>query len=140
MVDNAIDVDLINSICKNTLMEHLQIEYFKDSTNNLYAKMLVTQKHMQPMGILHGGASLALAESLGSAWSFLKVEIGKYNVVGHNIQATHLRPSKNGILTATCNPIHIGKKTHVLDITIKDNQDKTISVCRITNLILKITE
>jgi len=140
MKDNPIDIGLINSICKGTLMEHLQIEYFKDSNNNLVAKMPVTEKHMQPMGILHGGASLALAESLGSAWSYLKVEVGKYNVVGHNIQATHLRPAKNGILTATCNPIHMGRRTHVLDITIKDDHDKTISVCRMTNLILKITD
>lgn len=140
MTDNLIDVSQINSICKGTLMEHLQIEYFKDSENNLYAKMPITKMHLQPMGILHGGASLALAESLGSAWSFLKVDISKFNVVGHNIQATHIKSSRNGILTATCIPIHVGKKTHVLDITIKDDQGRTISVCRVTNIILKIAE
>ena len=137
MNENKIDIKMINEICKDTLMEHLQIEYKKDENNQLYAVMPVTKKHLQPMGILHGGSSLALAESLGSAYSYLLVDAEEFTVVGHNIQATHLNPERKGKLTARCSPIHLGKKTHVLDISIRNDDDVLISVCRMTNLILK---
>ncbi len=140
MNESKIDINMINNICKDTLINHLQIEFKVDNNDNLYAVMPVTKKHLQPMGILHGGSSLALAESLGSAYSYLLVDAEKFNVVGHNLQATHLNPVRKGLLTANCTPIHLGTKTHVLDISIRNENNVLISVCRMTNLILKKTK
>ena len=136
MVHNQLDIEQANKICQSTFVSHLGIEFFADG-EHLAARMPITQNHLQPFGILHGGASLALAETLGSALSLAMVDPEKYSVVGINIQASHIGTATEGWVTAHCKPVHIGTKTHVMDIEITNQEAKKISVCRLTNMILE---
>ena len=136
-MNNEQDIKSLNQFCTGTLISHLSIEFYKDDKNELCARMPVTKNHLQPMGIMHGGASLALAESLGSAYSYLIIDSSKANIVGQNILGNHLNPIKEGTVYAKCKPIHLGKKTHVVDIIITDIKGKEISICRLTNMIIE---
>ncbi len=136
MINKHIDIDQINKICTNTLVSHLGINFYYEN-EKLLARMPVSQNHLQPMGILHGGASLALAETLGSAFSFLQIDLENYSVVGLNMQANHVGSISAGWVTAHCEPVHLGKRTHVVDIIISDEEGRKISVCRLTNMIIE---
>lgn len=127
----------LNKICSDTLMEHLGIKYTDIGEDYLVAEMPVTSKHYQPMRILHGGASLALAESVGSALSVLHVDLDRFDVKGMEINANHIRSIKKGILKAEAKFIHKGKTSHIVEINICNEQDKLISICRLTNVVLK---
>jgi uncharacterized protein (TIGR00369 family) len=98
--------------------------------------MPVNSKVHQPIGLLHGGASVALAESVGSFASALSVDLDKFEVRGIEISANHLKSIKEGIVTATARPIHKGKTTHLWEIRIVDEQQNLISLCKLTNIIL----
>jgi 1,4-dihydroxy-2-naphthoyl-CoA hydrolase len=126
---------LLNASCKNTLMETLQIKYTDLGDNWVEATMPVTPKVHQPMGLLHGGATVALAESLGSASSHLFIDPSKQAVVGLEINANHLKSIKEGIVTARATILHKGRSTHLWDIKVTDQQGNLISVCRLTNMI-----
>ena len=134
MSKEKINIEALNQICGDSLIGHLKIEFDLEE-GQLIARMPVSQQHLQPMGILHGGASLAMAESLGSAYSFMIIDQEKYDVVGINVQANHVATISHGQVTARCNPLHIGSRTHVIDIIISDEEGKKISVCRLTNMI-----
>lgn len=116
-------------------METLGIVYTDIGEDFIKATMPVNTKVHQPAGLLHGGASAALAESLGSAGSFILMR-GKADVVGIEINANHIRSKKEGMVTATAQLLHKGRKSHIWDIRITDEEDKLISVCRLTNMIL----
>ena len=103
----------------------------------LKINMPVDDRTKQPYGLLHGGASCALAETAGSVGSHLVIDPSKYICVGLEINANHLRSVRSGFVTATTAPLHIGKTTHVWDIKIHDEQNKLICVCRLTVAILK---
>ena len=90
----------------------------------------------QPMGLLHGGASVALAESVGSAASFLYVNTEVSEVRGIEISANHLKAKRNGVVTATARIVHQGKSIHLWEIKITDENDNLISICKLTNMIL----
>lgn len=127
---------LTKKISKNTLMETLEIEFIDAGEDFLTAKMPVNPKVHQPMGLLHGGASVALAESVGSAASLLFTDMTKYEVRGIEIAANHLKSKTEGIVYATAKIIHQGKTIHLWEIKIIDEENKLISICKLTNIIL----
>ncbi|MDQ1771807.1 hotdog fold thioesterase [Labilibaculum sp. A4] len=137
MINEIDTLDVLNKMCSDTLMEHLGITYTKVGENYLVAEMPVTSNHWQPMKILHGGATLALAESVGSALSVIKTDMERYEVKGMEINANHIRSIRTGTVTAKAHFIHKGSMTHIVEVNIINEQEKLISVCRITNIILK---
>jgi len=131
-----IDLEELNHFAKNTLIEHLSIKFSHIGNDSLSATMPVNSTTHQPLGYLHGGATLTLAESLGSFASFLLIDPEKENVFGLEINANHIRSKKSGIVTATAKAIHIGSKTHIWDIQVKDESQNLISIVRLTNIVV----
>ena len=129
-------LDQCNTISRNTLMETLDIEYVDVTEDTLTARMPVTHKVYQPDGVLHGGASVALAESVGSAASFLFLDTEKYTIRGLEISANHTRSIKEGYVYATASFIHKGRTTQLWQIRITDDQDRLISLCKLTTIAL----
>ncbi len=129
-------LELLNSKTKNTLMETLGIRYTEIGADYLVATMPVNEKVHQPMGLLHGGASVAFAESVGSPASLLFVDPVKYEIRGIEISANHLRTKRKGLLTATAKIIHKGKMTHLWEIRITDEKKNLISLCKLTNIVI----
>lgn len=104
--------------------------------NSLTARMPVDDRTRQPFGILHGGASVVLAETLGSVASLLVIDAEKYRAVGLEVNANHLRSVKSGYVTGVCTPLHIGGKTHVWDIKISNDAGKVVCVSRLTVAVI----
>jgi len=129
-------LETLNALSKDTLMELLEIQYVDVEEDYLVATMPVNKRVHQPMGILHGGASVALAESVASTASYLFIDREKYEVRGIEITANHLRSKRDGIVTATARIIHKGKRTHLWEIKIEDEKGQLISLCKLTNIIL----
>lgn len=129
-------LNLCNEWSKNTLMETLEIVYTDAGEDFLVATMPVNPRVHQPMGLLHGGASVALAESVGSAASLLFVNPEKQEVRGIEISANHVRSKKEGLVTATARILHKGASIHLWEIRIVDENDKLISLCKLTNMVL----
>jgi uncharacterized protein (TIGR00369 family) len=127
----------LNKLCENTLNETLAIEYIDVGEDFLVAKMPVNSRVHQPDGILNGGATMALAESVGSPTSILAIDTDKYAVRGIAFSANHLRSAKSGNVIATAKIIHKGKTIHLVEITVKDERERVISICKLTNYILK---
>jgi len=125
-----------NEIRKGTLMETLDIEYIDVGENFLIAKMPVTPKVHQPDGVLHGGASVALAESVGSAASYVFLDGQSYFVRGIEIAANHVRSIKEGFVFARATIVHKGKTTQLWEIRITDEEDRLISLCKLTTIAL----
>lgn len=126
-----------NQISKNTLMETLSIEYIDVGDDYLTARMPVGPKVHQPDGILHGGASVALAESVGSAASYIFLDAEHFVVRGMEISANHLKSIKEGYVYATARFIHKGRTTQIWEIRICDEQDQLISLCKLSTIALK---
>jgi 1,4-dihydroxy-2-naphthoyl-CoA hydrolase len=120
----------------NTMAQHLGMKFSEIGDNFLKATMPVDHRTKQPYGLLHGGASVALAETLGSVASALVIDAGKYKCVGLEINANHVRGVKEGIVTGTASPIHIGASTHVWEIRIHDQHEKLACISRLTVAIL----
>ena len=135
--DPAITAEQINPIGKGNMAEYLGIEITEVGEDYLKATMPVDHRTRQPYGLLHGGASVVLAETLGSVGAAFVVDRGKYDCVGLEINANHLRGVREGLVTAIARPVHIGKTTQVWDIRIHDNRDKIVCISRITIAILK---
>lgn len=129
-------LNLCNKWSKNTLMETLEIVYTDAGEDFLVATMPVNPRVHQPMGLLHGGASVALAESVGSAASLMFVNPEKQEVRGIEISANHVRSKKEGLVTATAKILHKGASIHLWEIRIVDENDKLISLCKLTNMVL----
>lgn len=127
---------LFNDISKNTLMETLEIKYIDAGEDFLTAQMPVNSRIHQPMGLLHGGASVALAESVGSAASMLLVNNELSEIRGIEIAANHLRAKRSGFITGTARIVHQGKSIHLWEIKITDENGKLVSICKLTNMIL----
>ncbi len=126
----------INEVCKNTLMELLEIEYIDFGEGTMTATMPVNSRVHQPMGLLHGGASVALAESVGSMASHFFIDPNKFEVRGIEISANHLKSKREGMVTATARIIHKGKRTHLWEIRVEDENKELISLCKMTSIIL----
>jgi len=117
-------------------METLSIQYTEIGEDYLVATMPVNKKVYQPFGLLHGGASVSLAESVGSMASHLFIDNEKFETRGIEIAANHVRSKREGIVTATAKFIHKGRTTHLWEIRIIDEVGKLISICKLTNIIL----
>ncbi|HLS38551.1 MAG TPA: hotdog fold thioesterase [Sphingobacterium bovisgrunnientis] len=128
----------INVLFSRYMTGFLDIRASKITPESLHASMPITEKVLQPYGILHGGASVVLAESVGSVASALIINTDTHNAVGLEVNANHLRPGKLGSnLEAICTPIHIGRGTHVWDIKILDEKNRLICISRLTVAIVK---
>jgi 1,4-dihydroxy-2-naphthoyl-CoA hydrolase len=136
MFDKDKMLQLCNDWSKNTLMETLEIEYIDAGEDFLTAKMPVNTRVHQPMGLLHGGASVALAESVGSAASLLFVNPEKSEVRGIEISANHLKAKRDGMVYATAKIVHKGRSIHLWEIRITDESNNLVSLCKLTNMIL----
>lgn len=132
-----LDPEFINSLSRNTLMEVLDIRCTEVGDDYLKATMPVDHRTHQPMGLLHGGASAALIESIGSMGSTLLLDLEKEVPVGVEVNANHLGGVKSGVVEATGQVIHAGKRTHVWQVDIKDvSTNKLICTGRLTVMIV----
>lgn len=121
----------------NTMAEYLGMEWVDIGDDFIRMKMPVDDRTRQPYGLLHGGASCALAETVGSVASSFVIDPEKFICVGLDINANHVRSVRKGFVTATCTPLHIGATTHVWDIKIHDERGKLVCISRLTVAILK---
>jgi 1,4-dihydroxy-2-naphthoyl-CoA hydrolase len=127
----------INSLCKNTFIGYLGIEFTDFGDDFVEAKMPVNSHMHQPMGSLHGGVSLSLAETVASGGSFLSVDANKFTVLGLSVTGNHIATMSEGILNARADLVHKGSSTHVWDVKISAQDGKLISVARVTNIIIE---
>lgn len=133
-------LDDLKSRDANTLSAHLGIEFTEIGDDFLCARMPVDERTKQPFGILHGGASAALAETVGSIASYLVADAKQYRCVGLEINANHIRSVQEGFVIATCKPIHLGRQTHVWDIQIREEATgKLTCISRLTVVVLSLT-
>lgn len=136
MVNRVKMLEMCNDFSANTLMQTLNIKYTDAGEDFLTATMPVTPAVHQPMGLLHGGATVALAESVGSAASMLFIDNEKSEVRGIEISANHVKSKRSGEVTATAKILHKGRSIHLWEIRITDENGSLISLCKLTNMIL----
>lgn len=122
----------------NNMVTHVGIEFTELGENYLKGTMPVDNRTIQTMGILHGGASVVLAESLGSVAANLVVDPQQFACVGLDINANHIRAVKQGIVTGTARPLHLGGATHVWGIDIVDEKNRIVCISRLTMAVLKL--
>jgi 1,4-dihydroxy-2-naphthoyl-CoA hydrolase len=139
MFDQAINTNKLQEISKNTMVEHLGIEFTEVGDAHISARMPVDHRTHQPMGLLHGGASVALAETLGSVASSMLIDLTRQQGVGLEINANHIRSARTGHVFGKAVPVHIGKRTHVWDIRITNDDDKLVCISRLTVAIVDIS-
>jgi 1,4-dihydroxy-2-naphthoyl-CoA hydrolase len=132
-------IEQLNHFCQGTFISFLGIEFLKFGENYIEASMPVDNK-LQPMGLLHGGASLALAETIASGGSYLLVDPEKFEVFGLQVTGNHVSTIREGMVYARAEIIHKGRSTHVWDVKISDQQGKLISIARVTMMIVKKTK
>lgn len=125
-----------NAIRANTLMETLGIEYTDVGENYLVARMPVNSRVHQPDGLLHGGATVALAESVGSAASYVFLDGQKFRVRGIEVAANHIRSIKEGFVYAKAIILHKGRTTQLWEIKVTDEKNQLISLCKLTTIAL----
>jgi 1,4-dihydroxy-2-naphthoyl-CoA hydrolase len=126
-----------NDFSKNTLMQTLNIEFIDAGEGFLVAKMPVNSSVHQPAGLLHGGASVALAESVGSAASHFFINDKEQEVRGIEISANHLKSIREGVVYGTARIIHKGRSLHLWEIKVTDEAGNLISLCKLTNMVLE---
>lgn len=134
--DKELSVEKLRSFNKQTMAEHLDIEWSAIGDNFIKATMPVDHRTLQPYGLLHGGASCVLAETIGSLASAMVVDHSKFYCVGLEINANHIRSAKEGRVTGIATPIHVGSSTHVWDIRILDEKEKLVCISRLTVAVL----
>jgi uncharacterized protein (TIGR00369 family) len=128
-----------NSICKNTLMETLNIEFIDFGDDYVVAKMPVNSRVYQPDGVLHGGATVALAETTGSFAAHMFLDLSNVFVRGIEISANHIKSVKEGHVYAKASFIHKGRTTQLLQVKITDDNDNLISLCKLTTVAIPKT-
>jgi 1,4-dihydroxy-2-naphthoyl-CoA hydrolase len=129
-------VEQIREFSRETLADTIGIRVTEIGPDFLRATMPVNPRVHQPMGVLHGGASVALAETVGSVAATLCIDREKYVCLGQEINANHLRPISSGIVTATARPFHIGRRSHVWSIEIRDEEERLVCVSRLTMAVV----
>lgn len=134
------DLAQSKQLAVGTIHDALGIEVTEIGDDYIKGTMPVDERTVQPYGILHGGASVVLAESLGSIASHYVVDTNKYVTVGLDINANHLRPVRSGLVTGKASPIHLGRKNHVWDIEIRSDRDKLVCKARLTIAVIKKEE
>ena len=131
------EYDVDDIVTENTMVEHLGIKVIELGEDYLVGTMPVDNRTKQPFGILHGGASVALAETLASYGGYLTVDPEKYHVVGVEINANHLKMAKEGNVTGKCTPIKRGRSTQVWQTEIKNDNGELVCISRITLMVLE---
>lgn len=134
---SEIDLKIVNDRGKNTMSEHLGIEFTEVGDDFLVAKMPITERNKQPMGIMHGGASCVLAETVGSTAAQFCVDMAHNYCVGLDINTNHIRPMREGNVIAVAKPYHLGKTTQVWGIEIRNEEGQIVSINRLTMAVLK---
>lgn len=137
MISLNTPIDQLNAQNKGTLMAQLGIEYLEVKKGYVKAKMPVDERTKQPFDILHGGASLALAETIASLGSVMLVDLSEYDVRGASVTANHIGSARNGQVIGEARILHHGKITHVWDVEIKDEKGNGISLARVTIVVVK---
>ena len=135
-----VDLQLVNELSRNTLIDHLGIVFTAAGDDWLQATMPVDARTHQPYGLLHGGASVVLAESVGSMASYLCIDASKFYCVGLEINANHLRGLRSGRVHAVARPVHLGRTTHVWDIRLCSDEGKASCVSRLTMAVVPLGE
>src|ERR1043165_4906468 len=135
--NKQLTADMLAGLGNKTMTEHIGLEWVEVGADFMKARMPVDHRTIQPYGLLHGGASCVLAETLGSVASAFVIDQSKAYVVGIEINANHIRCAKSGFVTGIVAPLHIGATTHVWDIKIYDEREKMICVSRLTVAVLK---
>lgn len=136
MINPAITLQDLNDMGKANMVEHLGIKFTAIGPDFISATMPVDERTKQPLGLLHGGASVVLAETLGSIAANCVVDNQKQYCVGLEINANHIRSAKKGFVTGTTKPIHLGKSTQIWEILIKDELEQLVCISRITMAVL----
>ena len=132
-------LEALNARSRGTLVAHVGITHIAVGDDAITARMAVDQRTIQPAGILHGGASVVLAETLGSVAANLCIDPDRQMAVGMEINANHVRPVRDGHVTGTVTPVHIGTATHIWQIHIRDDDDRLVCISRITLAVLNKT-
>jgi 1,4-dihydroxy-2-naphthoyl-CoA hydrolase len=135
--NKALRLEDFAGLGQGTLGEHIGIRFSEVGENFLKATMPVDHRTIQPYGLLHGGASVALAETLGSVGAAMVIDQEKFICVGQEINANHVRGVRTGMVTGIATPLHLGAGSHVWDIKIYDGQDRLVCVSRLTVAILE---
>jgi uncharacterized protein (TIGR00369 family) len=125
-------MDLFPGSQKETLLSTLGIEVVEASKERVVARMPITARVHQPFGLLHGGASVALAETVASTGAWMNIDQEKQHVVGIEINANHLRSKRDGVVTATATPVHVGRSTQVWEVRIADELGRMVCISRCT--------
>ncbi|MEX2230966.1 MAG: hotdog fold thioesterase [Cyclobacteriaceae bacterium] len=133
---DKVTLEALNGLSKNTMAERLGIEFTAVGSDYLEAKMPVDARTHQPFGLLHGGASVALAETMGSVAATCCIDLARQFCVGLEINANHIRGVREGYVKGITKPIHIGKKTQVWEIRILNDQEELVCISRITLAVL----
>jgi len=136
MINKEITVESLNSMGKGSMIEHLGIVFTEIGSDYLSATMPVDHRTKQPHGLLHGGASVVLAETLGSVAANSVIDTSKYYCVGLDINANHIRSAKSGYVIGTTKALHIGKTTQVWEIIIQDQDSQLVCISRLTMAVL----
>lgn len=135
--NNDLDLDDLQSLSADTMAHYLHMKWVEVGNDFLRMSMPVTQHVKQPYGIVHGGASCAMAETIGSMGSYLVVNPDKFRCVGLEINANHIRSVREGTLFALAKPVHLGRSTHIWDIRISDEKNQLTCISRLTVAILE---
>ncbi|HMH32846.1 MAG TPA: hotdog fold thioesterase [Puia sp.] len=135
--DPSLTIGKMQSFASNTMNEYIGIELTELGEDYLKGTMPVDHRTKQAYGLLHGGASVTLAETIGSIASAMVIDSEKYFCVGLEINANHIRSAMEGFVTGTARPVHLGNSTHVWDIRIIDEAGKLVCISRLTVAILK---
>jgi 1,4-dihydroxy-2-naphthoyl-CoA hydrolase len=130
-------VEQLNSGRSGTLIENLGIQFTEVGADFIRATMPVDGRTRQPFGLLHGGASVALAESLGSMGANMCLDVKEYQCVGQEINANHVRSARSGLVTGTARPVHVGGRTQVWTIEIVDDAGKLVCISRLTMAVIR---
>ena len=125
-----------NKVCKGNLMETLQIEFIDAGDDYIIAKMPVNKRVHQPDGVLHGGATAALAETVGSFAAHIFLDTDTYFVRGIDLSAQHVKSVKDGFVYAIAKCIHSGRTTQVFDIKVTNDSNELVSLCKLTTITL----
>jgi 1,4-dihydroxy-2-naphthoyl-CoA hydrolase len=137
MINPKITTDILNESSKNSMVDHLGIVFTEVGKNFISAKMPVDHRTRQPLGLLHGGASVALAETLGSVAATFSVDHEKFTCVGLEINANHVKSMTNGWVDGRAKSIHIGKSTQIWEIVITNESGELVCISRLTLAVIK---
>lgn len=140
MIDTRITVEEINARSLRNMGETLGIEFTEIAENYLKAKMPVDKRTRQPLGLLNGGASAALAETVGSMGAYLSVDRSKFYCLGLEIKCNHIRSVAEGYVHATAKPVHTGRRTHVWQIETQDDQGRLVTLSTLTMAVLEVDD